>query len=239
MANWRILSDLAAQEVKGMLWNGYRHGHVSKFYPVTKQVLQQIMTGETYRDVPWPDGTCGALPIEKKEEHFNTRLAVRSTGAMGKMSQKRFSEIETRLRDRINSPMLRKQQIEKIAEEEGWTIGKATEWLDKHDALMAKTEREIKASEELKAIEQQQERDRLQREHENTPETPGEIAARLAFPTKRWEQKKSNLITRNALALQDAEPTLSVDDAIAAAKAALWVEEFGPEIPYGMFSNDH
>lgn len=60
------LSDTDIERIKIRLWNGDTQFSIASDYDVSEAHIWRIANARSRRDIPWPDGTLGPLPIERR-----------------------------------------------------------------------------------------------------------------------------------------------------------------------------
>lgn len=52
------------KEIKSLIWEGHSQTELSKLFPVSQPNINRIVHGYTWQDVPWPNGSTGALNMD-------------------------------------------------------------------------------------------------------------------------------------------------------------------------------
>lgn len=77
-----LLLEEDAKKIKILLWEGHlTQKAIAELYGMAQPTISRIMTGRDWGNLPWPDGTTGAFPLERKRvvhrsRHRNTRYAT-------------------------------------------------------------------------------------------------------------------------------------------------------------------
>jgi hypothetical protein len=59
------LSADDAKLVKQAIWNGETQANVAAHFNISQGTVHRMVKGRAYHEFPWPDGTYGALPVER------------------------------------------------------------------------------------------------------------------------------------------------------------------------------
>lgn len=62
----RYLNFMLVRQIKTALWTGARHSDVAQHFGVSQPSVSNICNGRTWQDIPWPDGSKGAMPIPQR-----------------------------------------------------------------------------------------------------------------------------------------------------------------------------
>jgi len=71
-----------AKRVKEMTWEGYTQLAISRHLLVRQSLVKRIVDGVDWTDLPWPDGSTGALSPKMKERFRRQRKRERYDEAM-------------------------------------------------------------------------------------------------------------------------------------------------------------
>ena len=66
----RWYTDEDVEKVKRFLWNGYTYREAACLFepPMSRTYVAMIKNGEVRGDVPWPDGSPGGMPRNRRDE---------------------------------------------------------------------------------------------------------------------------------------------------------------------------
>lgn len=61
-----ILSAVVVKEMKEKIWNGARQETISLEYFISQATVSRIVSGKQWGQIPWPDGSNGAMSPERR-----------------------------------------------------------------------------------------------------------------------------------------------------------------------------
>lgn len=82
------LTETDAKDIKQALWDGRRTTDIAITYGVSQPLISQIKSGLRYRDVPWPDGAVGPMPVRERQRLMPQALIDETDPLCGFRDQK-------------------------------------------------------------------------------------------------------------------------------------------------------
>jgi hypothetical protein len=68
------LTAFIAKDIKQRIWDGVPQSYIAEEFSITQATVSRITNGHQWIEVPWPNGSRGALPIERKMFILKRRL---------------------------------------------------------------------------------------------------------------------------------------------------------------------
>lgn len=67
MARPSLLSEEERKGAKEAIWNGMRSGEICRIFSLTHSSISAIKAGRIWSEVPWPDGSTGPMPDDRRQ----------------------------------------------------------------------------------------------------------------------------------------------------------------------------
>jgi len=110
----KALNFLTVKQIKDALWKGEHQKEVAERFGISQPTISRILHGEQWYEVPWPDGSLGALSTYQQALILKERHSVRS--------EKRFRRVLHSLtpeaKQQLLSPEAYQEEMDRIAAEE-------------------------------------------------------------------------------------------------------------------------
>ncbi len=91
------LNAVLAEEIKARLWEGEIQAKVGQEFRVSQPQVSRICNGFTWKHIPWPDGSIGALPEDRIKLLLAQRQPSTGTSKWAGRLNRRLDEEEDRL----------------------------------------------------------------------------------------------------------------------------------------------
>jgi hypothetical protein len=94
-----LLSESSAREIKEQLWAGHdTQTNIAHRFNVSQPTISRIFRGVDWRHLPWPDGSTGHIPIERRatihaSRNRNTRYLHDTRARSTELAPKEASDI--------------------------------------------------------------------------------------------------------------------------------------------------
>lgn len=76
------LSESDVRAIKRRLWNGEAQHDIAADYEICTSQISNICAGYKWDYVPWPDGSTGAMPAERRKKIVSARREATRGGGL-------------------------------------------------------------------------------------------------------------------------------------------------------------